>query len=97
MMTITCHFCQKAIAPADLTIKDRPLRGGGKERRFRCPHCKRWYTVAVFTPTGVRLANEIRQAEAELNRRPTDAALRERLRLLREQLAPEVRAPDAPA
>lgn len=86
-MNVTCDSCRASFTPG---VKDRPLRGGGKERRFRCPHCRRWYIVAVFTPAGVKIAQEIQQVEAAIRRNPADVALRTRLGTLREQLRPEV-------
>lgn len=87
-MNTICDSCRALFAPV---VKDRPLRGGGKERRFRCPHCGRWYVVAVFTPAGVKIAQELNLLEAAIRRAPADAALRKRLGELREQLRPEVR------
>lgn len=86
-MNVTCDSCRASFTPV---VKDRPLRGGGKERRFRCPHCRRWYVVAIFTPAGVKIAQEIQQVEAAIRRNPADVALRTRLGTLREQLRPEV-------
>ena len=86
---IRCDRCGQAF---ELQVKDRPLRGGGKERRFRCPHCKHWYHVATFTPLGVKLAQEIEQVEAEIAKDANSDATELRLRLtaLRAQLRPEV-------
>ncbi len=86
-MNITCDSCHASFTPV---VKDRPLRGGGKERRFRCPQCRRWYVVAVFTPAGVKIAQEIQRVEAAIRRNPADIALREQLVELRGQLRPEV-------
>jgi len=86
-MNVTCDSCRASFTPA---FDDRPLRGGGKERRFRCPYCLRWYIVAVFTPLAVKIGQEIQQVEAAIRRNPADAALRTRLATLREQLRPEV-------
>lgn len=89
MKPVHCDQCGQTFP---IEVKDRPLRGGGKERFFRCPHCKHKYVVARFTPLGVKLAQEIQQVEAQINRQPNsdNTALRERLVELRTQLRPEV-------
>ena len=89
---LRCDQCGQTFP---IEAKDRPLRGGGKERFFRCPHCKHKYTVARFTPLGVKLAQAIQQVEAQINQHPDsdNTELRERLTALREQLRPEVSGP----
>ena len=89
MKPVHCDRCGQTF---QIQVKDRPLRGGGKERFFRCPHCQHKYTVARFTPLGVKLAQEIQQVEAQINQQPDsdNTALRERLNKLRAQLRPEV-------
>lgn len=89
---VTCDQCAK---PFDIALKDRPLPGGGMERRFRCPHCKRWYTVAIYTPLGVRTLQELVWVEVQLRGRPDDQGLKDQLTELRERLGPEVSAPAA--
>lgn len=89
MKPVHCDQCSQTF---QIELKDRPRRGGGKERFFRCPHCRKHYTVALFTPLGVKLAQEIQQVEAQINQKPDsdNTELRERLTALREQLRPEV-------
>lgn len=54
-----CDSCHQSFTP---TLKQKPLRSGGAERFFRCPHCKARYRVASYTPTGVALLAEIQAA-----------------------------------
>lgn len=54
-----CDSCHKTFAPI---LKQKPLRGGGAERFFKCPHCAAHYHVATYTATGVKLLGEIQQA-----------------------------------
>lgn len=85
-LSIVCERCGSRFEP---TLKERPTPGGGAERRFRCPWCQAWYVVAVITPLGVKLMQQIRQIEAEMKRGAV-SDLQERLKDLREQLKPEV-------
>lgn len=84
---VHCDKCGVHFVPS---VKDRPTPGGGKQRRFRCPHCKKWYVVANFTPLAVRILADIDRVEIELATKPGDPTLTEQLTGLRELLRPEV-------
>lgn len=86
-MIVTCERCGGRFEPK---LKERPLKGGGAERRFRCFWCAAWYVVAIITPLGVKLMQQIQQVETSLRERPGDSGLIEQRRMLQEQLRPEV-------
>ena len=89
-MNVICERCGGRFSPV---LKQRPLPGGGAERRFRCPWCAAWYVVAVITPLGVRLMQQIAAIEVELKNGPGRSELIEQRRVLQEQLRPEVTRP----
>lgn len=89
-MIVTCERCGGRFEPQ---LKERPLKGGGAERRFRCSWCNKWYTVAIITPLGVKLMQQIQQVEADLKDSPGRSGLIEQRRMLQEQLRPEITKP----
>lgn len=86
-MNVTCERCGSRFEPK---LKQRPLKGGGAERRFRCPWCAAWYVVAVITPLGVKLLQQIAAVEVQLKQSPGDSGLIARREALQAQLRPEV-------
>lgn len=86
-MIVICERCGGRFEPQ---LKERPLKGGGVERRFRCPWCRAWYVAAVITSLGVKLMQQIQQVEIKLKSRPGDAGLVEERQVLQERLKPEV-------
>lgn len=90
-MNIICERCGSRFEPK---LKQRPLKGGGAERRFRCPWCAAWYAVAIITPLGVKLMQQIQQVEIELKRQPGAQALIDQRVALQERLRPEVTKPE---
>lgn len=89
-MIVTCERCGGRFEPQ---LKERPLKGGGVERRFRCQWCNKWYVVAVITPLGVKLMQQIQQVETQLEQLPGDAGLIAQREALQTQLRPEVTRP----
>lgn len=94
-ITVTCDRCGGRF---EAVLKERPLRGGGAERRFRCPWCNKWYIVCTITPLGVKIFQQIKGVEAQMRKRvPSgrgDEGLQEQLARLRELLKPEVSGPN---
>lgn len=86
--TVTCDHCGKSFA---IDLKERLVAGGGAEQRFRCPHCRTWYTVAVISAEGVRIRQRMRAVEGDLVLRPDDEALQEELWALRRRMREEVK------
>lgn len=89
--TVTCDQCKRQ---TKIDLKERPQRGGGMERFFRCEHCKHHYAVAHITVEGVRIRQRMRVVEAELSLRPDDEALGSELVALRKRMREEVRGPE---
>ena len=48
-----------------MSLKERPVRGGGAEQHFRCPFCRHTYIVATITTEGVRIRQQMQTASAE--------------------------------
>lgn len=86
--TVACDHCTKQFK---IELKERPLTGGGAEQRFRCPHCRTWYTVAMISAEGIRIRQRMRAVELALSERPGDAGLQDELATLRERMRGEVR------
>ena len=86
-MNVICERCGGRFEPQ---LKERPLKGGGAERRFRCPWCAAWHVVAIITPLGVKLMQQIQQIEAQLKQSPGDNGLVAQREALQAQLRPEV-------
>ncbi|MGD9726283.1 MAG: hypothetical protein AB7R40_22245 [Nitrospiraceae bacterium] len=89
--TVICDKCSESFA---LELKERPVSGGGAEQRFRCPHCRTWFSVAFITATGIRIRQQIKAVEVEIKGQPDDEALRARLADLRTLMRAEVRGPN---
>lgn len=89
-MNVICERCGGRFEPQ---LKERPLKGGGAERRFRCPWCAAWHVVAIITPLGVKLMQQIQQVNAQLEQSPYDERLIAQRDSLLEVLRPEVTKP----
>lgn len=88
--TVRCDKCDKQFSPE---VKDVTRRGGGLERSFRCPYCKRKYPVANISVRGVQLMQEVRRVRGELASQPGHERLNEELAGLLKELEPEVTKP----
>ncbi len=87
MPNVKCDGCNKQFA---IELKERPLAGGGAQQRFQCPHCKKYYVVANITAEGVKIRQQVWQAETALQAKPGDDGLVAELARLKGELAKEV-------
>ncbi len=62
MKRVRCDGCSKTFTPK---LKERPVKDGGAEQRFRCPYCRKWYVVATITAEGVRIRQQMQTASPE--------------------------------
>ncbi|GIV73554.1 hypothetical protein [Caldilinea sp.] len=62
MRAVCCDRCGRSFAPQ---LRERPLRGGGAQQLFRCPHCRHAYVVANITAEGLRLRRQMQVARPE--------------------------------
>lgn len=87
---IVCDGCGQSFRPV---LKERPIKGGGMQQRFRCPHCRRYYVVANITPEGLKIRQRLQAVSAELEQAPGDEELARRLDELRQEFRAEVSGP----
>lgn len=85
---VSCDQCSNEFA---IDLKERPLAGGSAEQRFRCPHCRHWYTVAIISAEGIRIRERMRSLEVEMALMPDDARLAAKYDELKQQMRAEVR------
>lgn len=79
---VACTACSLQFTPV---LEDVPTDAGGAVRQFACPHCNFVTRVAIFSPYGVKLLEQVQEA---LGRR--DHRLVNRLQ---KKLQKEVRRP----
>ena len=81
---VTCDGCKKRFT---IELKERPLAGGGAQQRFQCPHCKKYYVVANISAEGIKVRQQLRAVEVQLQGKPGDEGLAAEVVRLKELLA----------